>query len=74
MNSMNRDFALKIYQEGNLIKTKQSYHGDLKTKHQMLDDLIEKNKRDTWNKKPFEKAQFNQCIPNPDKPGEYITV
>ena len=47
---------------------------DMQEKHQVLQNLIEKNKQDTWNQKPFEKAQFNQCIPNPDKPGEYITV
>ena len=73
MNSLNRDFAAKFYQEKKS-SISQSPDEDLAAKHQIIEDLIEKNKQDTWNKKPFEKAQFNQCIPNPDKPGEYITV
>ena len=73
MNSLNRDFAAKFYQEKKS-SISQTLDEDLGAKHQIIEDLIEKNKKDTWNKKPFEKAQFNQCIPNPDKPGEYITV
>ena len=45
-----------------------------KKKSGVIDELITNYKKEFWNKKPFEKAEFHQCIPNPERPGELITV
>ena len=33
---------------------------DMQEKHQVLQNLIEKNKQDTWNQKPFEWNEFDE--------------
>ena len=43
MNSLNRDFDAKFYQEKKS-SISQTLDEDLGTKHQIIEDLIEKNK------------------------------
>ena len=40
----------------------------------VIDEMITSYKKEFWNKKLFEKAEFHQCIPNPEIPNELITV
>ena len=39
-----------------------------------MQKLIKYDTDEFMLKRPFERAQFNQCIPNPILDGEYITV
>ena len=45
-----------------------------KKKRDHVEELIQDFKKDLWNKKPYVKAEFHQCIPNPERLGELITV
>ena len=46
----------------------------IKKKNEHVEELIEDYRQEFWHKTPFEKAEFHQCIPNPEKPGEMITI
>jgi hypothetical protein len=40
----------------------------------ILDDLLERDAKEYQIKRPFMRAQYHQCVPNPQKHGELITV
>ena len=46
----------------------------IKKKNEHVEELIADYKQELWHKTPFEKAEFHQCIPNPEKPGEMISI
>ena len=39
-----------------------------------IKQLVKNDSEDFVIKRPFETAQYHQCIPNPKREGEYITV
>ena len=41
---------------------------------EIIDKLIQNDKSQFESKRPFMKAQYHQCIPNPKKEGEMISV
>ena len=45
-----------------------------KTGQQVVYEMMDKFKSNYLKKFPFEKGMFHQCLPNPQKPEEYITV
>ena len=53
---------------------KKPGQSQVRKKTRVIDELIKNYKKEMWNKNPFEKAEFHQCIPNPERPGELITV
>ena len=57
-----------------LFKKKSGTETEERKKGEIIDELITNYKTETWNEQPYQKAEFHQCIPNPEKPGELITV
>ena len=69
------NFATVYYNDANGItqpdpKSEENYPYDLKVSERLLEDY----ERNYMKKFPFEKGQFHQCIPNPYRENEFITV
>ena len=43
-------------------------------KESFIEQLIKNDNENSIIKRPYETAQYHQCIPNPKREGEFITV
>ena len=72
MAKVKRDEETSIHEVDSKLDTgKKQKKADQET---FIKQLVKNDSEDFVIKRPFETAQYHQCIPNPKREGEYITV
>ena len=75
MAKVKRDEETSHHEVGpKLDKGKEQKKEKKADQEKIIEHLVKTDNEDFVIKRPYETAQYHQCIPNPKREGEYITV